>query len=120
MRSMLLSVALAVGALGLMPAKPAQARPDELVGPSITNENTMPVAYWGGRGFYRGYYPGFYGGYRPYGGFYRGYYPYGGGLYRGYGGFNRRFYYGGGMYPYGGFGGFGGFGAWPYYGGYYW
>lgn len=115
MRSMLLSVALAVGALGLMPAKPAQARPDELVGPAITNGNTMPVAYWGGRGFYRGYYPGFYGGgfYRPYGNFYRGYYPYGGGFYRPYGNFYRRGYYGGGLYPYGGFGGWG-------YSGYYW
>jgi hypothetical protein len=96
MRSILLSVALAIGALGLMPAKPAQARPDELVGPSITSGGTIPVAHWGRYGFYRGYYPGFYGGYYPYGGFYR------------------RYSYGGGFYPYGGFG------AWPYYGGYYW
>jgi hypothetical protein len=120
MRSMLLSLALAVSALGLMPAKPAQARPDELVGPSITSGTAIPVAHWGGHGFYRGYYGGgLYGGglYRPYGGFYRGYYPYGGGFYRGYypygGGFSRRYYYGGGFSPWGGFGGWG-------YPGYYW
>lgn len=107
MRSMFLSLALAAGALGFTAATPAQARPDELVGPSVTTGNTMPVAaYWGGRGFYRGYY----GGYRPYGGFYRGYYP---GFYRPYGGVYRRNYYRGGLYPYGGFGGWG-------YPGFYW
>ena len=109
MRSMIWSLALAVGAMGFALATPAQTRADELAGPAVTSGNTMPVAYWGGRGFYRGYYPGFYGGYRSfYPGFYGGY----GGYYP-YGGFYRRGFYGGGLYRYGGFGGLG-------YPGFYW
>ncbi|HEY7328415.1 MAG TPA: hypothetical protein VH592_12275 [Gemmataceae bacterium] len=118
MRSVLLSLTLVAGTLGIALAEPAQARADELVGPAIANGNTMPVSHhgwyggWGGRGFSRGYYPGF--GYSR--GFSRGYYPYGGGFYP-YGGYRSR-YYGGGFYPYGGYG------AWPYSGfygpGFYW
>jgi hypothetical protein len=110
MRSGLLSLALAAGALGLTLATPGQTRADELVGPAITNGNTIPVHWhggWYGRGFYPGYGGGYYRGYYP--GVYRGYYPYGG-----YGGFNRRYYYGGWGSPY-----YGGFGGWPY-SGYYW
>jgi|GEM_PF-4285812 hypothetical protein len=112
MRSVLWSLVLAAGALGLTLATPvqAQAQKDELVGSAITNGDVLPVAhhwhggwygrgfYPGGYGFYRGYYPGFY---------YRGYYPYGG--------FYRHYYYGGWGYPY-----YRGYWGWPYYGGYYW
>lgn len=116
MRSVIMSLALAVGSLGFALATPTQARADDLGDSAITSADTMPVAYWGGRGFYRGFYPG-YGGY----GYYRGYYPgfsrgyYGGYYPYGYGGFSRR-YYGGGFYPYGGYGGFGGWG----YRGFWW
>jgi hypothetical protein len=92
MRSMMLSLVLAFGALGLSLATPTQGRADEPRGPA-TNADTVRVArwrggaYWGGRGFYPGY------GY----GYNRGFYRYGyGGYYAPY----RRYYYGGG-YPWG-------------------
>ena len=88
MRSLLLSVVLGVGAIGLFAAMPAQARADG----------------WHGRGY--GYGRGYGGGY-----YNRGYYN------RGFDdrGFYNRGYYGG--YPYGGFGGYGrGYGGYGGYG----
>jgi hypothetical protein len=103
MRSMILSLILGLGAIGLSLGAPTQVKADDYRGPAFTS-STVPVAYhWRGRSHYRGFYPG-YGGYY---GRYRGFYPgYGGyGLYRGYG-----------YYPYGGYGGF--YGR-RFYGGYY-
>ena len=112
MRSVMLSLILGLGALGLSLGAPTQVKADDYRGPAFTS-STVPVAYhWGGRSHwrggywgYRGFYPGW-GGYGRYGGY--GYYPYGG-----YGGFYSPRYYGG-YYP----GGYGyGFGP---YSGFYW
>jgi len=104
MRSVMLSLILGLGTMGLSLAAPTAAKADDSRGAAVTSD-TVPVAYhwrggyWGNRGFYRGY-----GGYGLYGGY--GYYPYGG-----YGGFYSPRYYGG-YYPRGygyGFGPYSGF-----------
>ncbi len=104
MRSLVLSVVLGLGALGLSLAAPTQVRADQYRGPAYTS-TTVPVArFWrGGSHFWRGryFYPGW-------GGYYRGFYPYGG-----FGGY-RSFYY----TPY--YGGYSPWGYSPYYNyGYY-
>jgi hypothetical protein len=102
MRSLLLSLVLGLGALGLSLGAPTQARAGDFRSPAIYSGTTTPVAYYWRRGFYpgwgyrsyypfgngfyrnygyRSYYPGFYSGYRPWG--WGGYYaPYGGFYYR--------------------------------------
>jgi hypothetical protein len=112
MRSVVLSLVLALGTLGLSLATPTQVKADEPRGPAYTSD-TIPVArYWRGGAYWRGraFYPGY--GY----GFYRGYYPYG---YRYYAPYRSYYYYprfyGGGYYPFGW-----GTGYSPYYHNYYW
>jgi hypothetical protein len=108
MRSLLLTLVLGLGALGLSLAAPNQARANDFRNPAIYS-GTTPVAYhWRGgthwRGFYRGW-GGYYGGYYPYGyGYYRGYRSYYPGYYRGYRSYYPGFY--GGSYPWGGYGGY--------------
>jgi hypothetical protein len=82
MRSLLLSLVLGLGALGVSLGTPSQARAaDHRDGARTTQVawHRWGWGYPGYRGFYRGYYP-YYGGY----GFYPGYYGYYGGFYPGY------------------------------------
>jgi hypothetical protein len=94
MRSLLLTLVLGLGALGLSVGAPTQARASDFRSPAIYSGAT-PVAYWwrGPVGWRRGFYP--YGGYGDYG--YRSYYP---GFY---GGYYRPWGWGGYYAPYGGF-----------------
>src|SRR5690242_2419692 len=110
MRSIVLSVVLTVGALGVSLATPTQVRADELRGPAFSSGYT-PVAHhwrgythWRGRAYYPGYGYGYSRGYYPYSGYgvYGGVYPYG--AYGGYGSYNRYYYpriYGGRYSPWG-------------------
>jgi hypothetical protein len=115
MRSLVLSLVLGLGALGLTLATPTHVRADEFRGPAFMRGYAPVAYYWRGGTHWRGrshyVYPRY--GY----GFNRGYYPYGGygayGLSGGYGGYYPRFY-GGGGYPWGG-----GYGIGPYYNNYY-
>lgn len=107
MRSLVLTMALGLGALGLTLATPASVRADPGKGTAsvtrYTDNGYTPVQWRRGRLFYPGY--GYYGGYYPY---YGGY----GGFYGGYRSFYRPRYYGG-------WGGWG-YGYRPYYyGGFY-
>jgi hypothetical protein len=105
MRSLLMSFALAVGALGISMATPTQARADDFRGAAaLTSATTTPNWWYGGR-YWRG---GFYGGrafYPGWGGYSYGVYPGGGVRYRSY----YPGYYGGWGYPgyYGGWGSYG-------------
>ena len=83
MRSLLLSLILGLGTLGLSLGTPTQARAADHPNVAAANDTTQVAwhrwgwGYPGYRGFYRGYHPyGWYGGYYPryYGGFYPGYY----------------------------------------------
>ena len=110
MRSLLLSLVLGLGTLGLSLGTPAPARAADHATVAVTNgvaavNGTTQVA-WGRWGWGYPGYGGFYRGYYPYGGYGYGYYP----RYGYYGGFYPRYY--GGFYPryYGGWnGGWGGF-----------
>jgi hypothetical protein len=97
MRSLLLSLVLGLGTLGLSLGTPTKARAADHPN-VVAAKDTTQVAWhrWGWGypgygGFYRGYSPGFYGGYYPryYGGWYGGYYPryYGGWYGGGWGGY---------------------------------
>ena len=113
MRSLLLTLVLGLGALGISLAAPNQVRANDFRSPAIYS-STTPVAYhWRGYTHWRGFYPGW--------GAYRGYYPYGYGYYGGYRSYYPGFYRG--YYPWGGYGGYyapyGGYVA-PYGGGWYW
>lgn len=120
MRSLLMSCALAVGAIGFSMATPTQARADDFrSAATITSATTTPA--WWNRGWYGGY-GGWYGGrafYPGWSSFGYGYYPYANYGYRSYyypgvyGGFGYPGYYGG---YYGGWGGRGLYRGW---GGYY-
>lgn len=111
MRSIMLSLILGLGAIGLSLGSPTQVKADDYRGPAFTS-GTVPVAYhWRGRSHYRygAFYPGWgyggYGGYGRYGGYgyYGGYSPWGYGGYGGYRGLYRGYRprgYGYGFGPY--------------------
>jgi hypothetical protein len=122
MRSILLSLILGLGVVGLSLGAPSQARADDFRGPAYTRD-VIPVSHhW--RGWSHYYYPGlgygYYGGY-PYGGWG---YPYGGfGLNGGYRSYYSPWGYGGygGYYNWGNrFGRLGPFSGYSYSPGYYW
>lgn len=105
MRSLLLTLVVGLGALGLSLAAPTQARANDFRGPAIYSGTTPVAQFWRGRSHWRGFYPGW-------GGYYGGYYPYGSGFYRGYRSYYPGYY--GGYYPWGGYGGY-----YAPYGGFY-
>lgn len=111
MRSLLLTLVLGLGALGLSLAAPNQVRAGDFRSPAIYSGATPVAHHWRGTPW-RGFYPGW--------GVYRGYYPYGYGYYGGYRSYYPGFY--GGYNPWG-WGGYGGYYA-PYGGywgrGFYW
>lgn len=128
MRSFVLSLGFALGALGASLAAASQARADEYRGPAAGSA-TLPVAqhwrggrYGGGRAFYPGYGYGYSRGYYPSGGYGRyGAYPYG--AYGGYGIYNRSYYpgaYNQGYYPWGNRYGIGGYSNYYLRPGFFW